>query len=473
MAPGIAGIPFAESTNPNFPDSYPTFASTPLEDGAFVFDTQIGVEITNPNPYSASFYVVTESFVPGTATILENVSGTVQPVSVPFRYDVSWSNSTVFAAPESSGSVELPLRSTSTQRSLELRVGQATWELVYLTPATAAVSGTYTNAGLWTFALLMAAATAGALLVVLFVAKGIALAIGRSPPVPFWWPVIWIAVPVMWFVQGFVSFTQTFGAASPAVAIPIPVALAVLPYLPRLFTRQWEMLEVEGVDPVTLDEAANPKAVLPVVQDRTTLRCAPQTWREALWSGWLGLPEFRGYEVKMPGGSGRVQPRLLRVENPLSNYYRAEVTASCWYDVRRGISRPRHRLEWKVTEQVPMFAADGVTPAVTRPKRRFSPHLVAGYLEAVYPPKLPVALYLAGVQSVETSAHDAEVLALENSRLIAKSGHDKIEALRENTRTLVRFYEMGDRPRSPEEVARLVLATQRRTAKAPETEEKG
>lgn len=473
VGPGVFGVPYADSTDLSFPYSYPVFGSGPLADGNLVYDSQIGVEIVNPNAGTVSFLVVTETWTPGTVTILENVTTSngsylVEPIQVPARLDQSWSNATVIAAPYSSGEVELPLRTSGAVLNLEVKVGSATWELTYLTPATSSVAGVFTSAGLWGFGLLMAGVTLITILAALVAARRLSERVGRSPPVPYLWPALWIAVPVLWFSLGYVSFNQSLGPASP-VLLPIPLVVAAFPYLPRLFTKYSEMAEVEGILPVTLDEATNPKAVLPLVKTQGSLRCAPQTWREALLSHYVGLPEVRGYEVQLLGGTARVQPRLVPVTNPLTPYYTAEATASCWYDARKGLRRPRHRLDWWREEKVPVLAADGVTQTGTKVKRRLYPHVVAGFLEGVFPPKRAVAHELAGVRSAEVEAHDHEVERIENADLRGTLRHLSRTYAKDSLLAHEEAAQRQDRPRTREEIARLIERS-RKAREAPRNE---
>ncbi|MGC2359235.1 MAG: hypothetical protein WA691_02885 [Thermoplasmata archaeon] len=460
IAPGVFGVPYADSTQPDFPNSYPAFGSGPLNDHQFVYDTQIGFEIVNPNPAPASFVVVTEEYTAGTTTVLRNVTqpnGSVglEPMSVPARLDPTWSNATVAGGPFSSGYVEIPLAYASSERSLLVTVGDASWTFSYLTPATSSVAGLYTSAGIWAFAALIALVTFVALLAGLVAAGKLAARIGRSPPVPRWWPILWVAVPILWFMTGYVSFNQVLGAASPAF-LPAPLVIAAFPYLPRLFTRYFDIVEIEGIEPLTLDTAANPKVVLPLVRHQGGLKCAAQAWREALWSHWVGLPEVRGYELRLLGGKVRVQPRLIAVSCPLDGYYQSDVTASCWYDARAGIKRLCHHIEWTRTESVPVLAPDGANPTGTRSKRRFSPHIAAGYLEASFPPKRPVANELAGVRSAEVEAHDNEIDRIENAELRGTLRHLSRTYAKDAVAAHEEAAQRQDRPRTREEIARLV-----------------
>jgi len=376
-------------------------------------------------------------------------------VQVPVRLDPSWSNGTVTAAAFSNGEVELALRATSAVLDLEVQVGSASWQLSYLTPATSSVAGVYTDGGVWALSALVAIVTLSSLLVALVGAARLARRIGRSPPVPYVWPGAWVVVPLTWFLFGFVSFNQTLGAASPAV-LPIPMVVAAFPYLPRLFTRNFEMAEVEGIEPVTLDEAANPKAILPLVLTQGGLKCAPQTWREAFLSHWVGLPEVRGYEIKLLGDTARVQPRLVPVSNPLTSYYQSEATASCWFDARKGLRRPRHRIGWMREETRTILGPDGSGSAGTHRRRRFSPHLVPGYLEGVFPPKRPVAEELAGVRSTEVREHDHEVERIMNADLRGTLDHLARQYADQEIAAHGEARQRQDRPRSRQEIERAV-----------------
>ena len=470
-ATGVSCVPYADSTQPNFPYSSPVLNSTPLADGAFIYDVQVGVEIVNGNPSPASFEVVTETWIPGTQTVYENVTGPngtyrLEPVKVPARLDPSWSNGTVFAEPFSSGELELPLRTRTSTVDLEVKIGEASWQLTYLTPATSSLAGVYSVGGIWAFGELVAGVTFAALLVGLAFARKLAGRIGRSPPVIALWPIAWISVPVAWFLLGYVSFNQTLGPMSPAV-LPVPMVVAAFPYLPRLFTRGFEMAELEGISPVTLDEAQNPKAVVPIVRTQGGLRCAPMTWREALWSHWLGLPEVIGYQIKMLGATARIQPRLVPVTNPLGPYHRAEVTASAWFDARRGMKRLPHHLQWIHGTRTETVAADG-SRSVVKTHGHFA--LARGYLEGTFPPKRPVAEELAGVRSAEVAEHDHEIIRVENAELRGSMDHLALERMAEERTWNEEARNRQDRPRTRDEVRRAV-EQRRKTKEASQSAE--
>ncbi len=461
VATGVLGVPYAQTTGPSFPDSYPPVGSSPLGEGAFIYDTSVSVEIVNTNTYAVTIPVYTETWTPGTETVTENVTlpnGTIvhEPETVPARLDPIWNNGTVSAAAGLSGTLSLSLPADSAQAPLQVTVGSASWTFTYLTPATSAVSGILTTGGVWAFAGLMALVTFTSVLAGLVAAGRLARSIGRSPRVPVVWPLLWVTVPVLWFGLGYVSFNQTLGAGSPLL-LPAPLVVAAFPYLPRIFSRGWDMVEVEGITPLSLEQATNPKVVLPIVTTKEGLRCAPETWREAFLSHFVGLPEVRGYEVKLPGGAkARVQPRLIPVSNPLTVYYRAEETASCWYDARRGIKRPRHGVSWWVERTDTRTPETPGGPPRSRVKRRLSPHIVPGFLEATFPPKKPVALVLADVHSAEVSAHDAEAAGLENAELRGQAQHLAIEYGRRAVTRHERGLQGEAEPRSADELERQV-----------------
>lgn len=465
LGDGQFGVPYAESTSPSWPYSYPSVGPEPLADGAMVYDIALGFEMVNPTPVPVSLLVVTETWTPGAQTIYRNVTGangtySLVPETVSVRLDPYWANSTITALAGSSGVATISLRQTGAQSPLEVRVGSAVWELSYLTPATSSVAGVYTAGGIWAFAAMIALVTLAAILGALWAAQRLAGRIGRSPPVPRWWPALWVGVPLFWFLTGYVSFNQTLGSLSP-LALPVPLAIAAYPYLPRLFTRFFDMVEIEGVEPLSMEEGANPKIILPLVRHQGGLRCAAQTWWEAFLSHWVGLPEVRGYTVELLGRKAQVQPRLMRTSCPLDGYYAAEASASCWYDARRGIRRPRHRLEWWRTESVPVLGPDGGKIA-SKSRRHLSPHVVAGYLEATFPPKRPVAQELAGVRSAEVEAHDNEVDRLENADLRGTLRHLSRAYARDSLRAHDEAATRQDMPRSRDELVQLVARNRRK-----------
>ena len=475
VAPGVFGVPYATTVDPDFPNSHPSLGTGPLEDGNLVYDTSIGIEIVNPSPGPVEFPVVVEVFDWGTVTQYRNVttangSTIVEPVQVPARLDPTWRNATVFSEPFSSGEVVIPLPGTPSTRSLSVTVGEATWSLSTLTPATDSVSGVYTTGGIWGLSIVIAGITAAAILGALALARRLARNIGRSPPVPFWWPALWVAVPFVWFLFGYVSFNQSLGPVSPA-SVPVPIAIAAYPYLPRLFTKWFDMVEVEGIEPVSLDEAQNPKVTLPLVRTQGKLRCAPATWREAFLSHWVGLPEVRGYRVKLLEHDADVLPRLVPVTNPLEDhYYASDATAACWYDARKGIKRPRHRFRWRREENVPILGPDGVTTTGYRVKRRISPHIERGYLEATFPPKIPVAMELARVRAAEVAEHDHEITRLENADLRGTIDHLSRRYAADSLSAHEEARARQDKPRTREEIERLVERNRRARAAKGGTE---
>ncbi len=477
VAPGVFGVPFSSTSNLTFPS---TPASVePLADGALVYDTSLSVEIVNAGSVPAVLSVSVEEWTPGTVTVVQNESGPngtyrLVPVQVPARLDPAWANGTVSAGPGSTGVATVSLPFSGSTRPLELQVGSATWMLVALTPSTSSVAGIYTAEGLIGFGLIESGVTAAAMLVALGAARRLARAARRTPRVPVVWPILWIGLPLAAFLLDYVPTNQLLGGTSPLL-IPVPIAIAAFPYLPRLW-REFEWARIQGVDALNREEGTSSEIVLPLVKTAGGLRCAPETWREVLYTLFgVALPEVRGETTDMLGHSVQVQPRGMAASNPLGGYYRSEIDRAYWYDAKAKILRVRHRLVWtrEVTIRKPVKAEGGETWAVVK-KRRLSPHIEPGYLRAKFPPLRPVAEELAGVRAAETEAHDNEADRLLVAEMMGAIHHRAREAANRSLAVADEAYEARNNPRSREEMKRLVEGNAKRRpepeAEAPEPE---
>ncbi len=459
VAPGVFGVPFASTSNLTFPS---TPASVePLSDGALVYDTSLSVEIVNAGSVPVVLAVSVEEWTPGTTTEIQNVSGPngsyrLVPVQVPARLDPSWANGTVSAEAGSPGTATVSLPFSGHARPLELRVGSATWMLVALTPSTSSVAGIYTAEGLIGFGLIESGVTVAAMLAALGAARKLARAARRTPRVPILWPALWIGLPIAAFLFDYVPTNQLLGGTSPLL-IPVPIAIAAFPYLPRLW-REFEWARVQGIDALNREEGTSSEVVLPLVKTAGGLRCAPETWREVLYTlCGVPLPEVRGETVDMVGHVVQVQPRGMSTSNPLGSYYQSEADRAYWYDAKERIYRVRHRLSWtrEVTVRKPSKTDSGEAWATVK-KRRFSPHVERGYLSARFPPLRPVAEELAGVRSAETEAHDNETDRLLVAEMMGAIHHRAREAANRSLAVADEAYATRNNPRSREEMKRLV-----------------
>ena len=75
------------------------FSQQYFSDGDLVYDTSLQVYLLNGEPYSIPIEITSEQFVWGSETVYENVtrgnSTVLEPVTVPVRVDVQWSNVSV------------------------------------------------------------------------------------------------------------------------------------------------------------------------------------------------------------------------------------------------------------------------------------------------------------------------------------------------------------------------------------------
>lgn len=412
VGPGVFGVPYASSASPTFP-STPPLDSGALKDGDMVYDTSLYVEIVNAGSAPVSLPVQVEEWTWGNTTVYENrtVNGnsTLVAVTQPVRLDPYWANATVTALPGTSGEASVSLPFVSAVTPLEVRVGSAVWELRTLTPAGSSLAGLYTSGGLMGFGLTEAAMTTVTMLVALGIARWLAGIVHRVPKVPILWPIAWIGAPVALGILDYVPVNQTFGGASPLL-IPVPIAIALFPYLPRLWGDfQWGRFN--GVKAVSSKDATSDEATIPVVKTKSGLRRAPETWREVFWVLFgVPLPEVKGETVDVLGSRVLVQPQGTPVSCPLSSYYKSDADVAFWFDTRAPLRNTRHRLVWtrEVATERPEKGPDGEIRYVRSTKRKISPHVELGSLTGRYPPYEPVASAISRVRSVESLAHEWE-----------------------------------------------------------------
>lgn len=463
VLPGAFGVPFGQGAQP-WNDLF--------ADGDLVYDTQLSIEVVNANPQPVTVVVAAEEWTQGTQLELVNVTqanGTTVPtwINEPARLDASWSNSslTIPGSPpggSQSGSVSVPLPHTDVVRPLEVHVGLAVWELHVLTPATSSLAGVYSVGGLSAVELLESAVTTAVILSLLVISQRFARRVHRTPRVSPAWPTLWVATPTVLYLFDFVQTNQILGSVS-AYLYPVFIGVAAFPYMPRIW-RDFQLAEFEGVEALNPDEATNPRIVLPVVKTKGGLRCVPETWREVLYT-LIGvpMPEIRGAEVTLLGRKLRVQPRGMLTSCPLPDYYKSEVDAGYWFDARHPIRRIRHRLEWTRSETVDVPPSeDGTIPASTKVRRRFSPHVVPGYLEATCPPKPAVALELAGIRDAETEAHDVETYRMALADMIGVYRHNARQWAAEGLSIAEESFQVRSKPRSPKELEDLVKRNSKR-----------
>ncbi len=462
VAPAAFGVPQADSASFGFPSS-PPIGPSYLGDGDPVYDTSLTVIVANAGSYPLSLPVITEVWTPGTVTVIENVTqpnGTraLEPVSIPARLDPRWSNATVTALPGSEGKVTVDLPTVQSEHPLEVRVGEATWELTYLTPATAIVTQTYTNGGIWVFALWETLTAFVAIGVALAVGKGIARKVRSVPRVHPLWPTLWVAVPVAFVLTAYVPVNQFLGGLSPLV-IPIPVAVAVVPWFSRLFSgRPWSRLE--GVSPGNLEDARKAESIVPFIETPDGLGVAPLTWRQVIFA-LAGVPPIavQTEEVSVLGQKVRVNPKGMKV-GPLleGRVFESDADITYWVDTRSRPSLEPPRFRWTVEKESEraVTTPDGQTRTEKTKRRRFSPHVERGYLRGRFTPTRPMLEVLSQVRSAESIAYGARAdqLALAEMRgeLWSKVREEGMQAVEVQERK----YQQRSRPRSAEEVRQSV-----------------
>ena len=415
VANGVFGVPFADTSTLTFP-SLPPFGASPLDDGNLVYDTQVSIEIVDAGNASVDLPVITETWTPGTTTIYETRGSgnntTVVPVQVPARLDPSWANATVSALAESTGIVTLQLVDVGSVQPLEVKVGNAVWELQYLTAATSVISAVYTGGGFWGFVLGFSAETFIAVGVAIVAAKQFAARVHSVPPVPWLWPAFWGATPILAFLLLYVPVNQALGGISPFVA-PMPVAIAAFPWFARTFSKRTAS-RLQGLELRGLGDARKSEAIVYTVETEQGLRCAPRTWPEAFYAFFgVPLPEVEGEELDVLGHRVMVKPRGLAIAKMLPQWeYRPEADHELWVDISQPLTVANHRWRWtrEITVQKEVTQPDGSTRIEKRLKRRFSPHVERGYIRGRFPPAGPVLSVMSSVRQAEDLAHENEAL---------------------------------------------------------------
>jgi hypothetical protein len=434
-----------------------------LSDQDLVYDTSVDVLFLYSGSAPIAINVSAEQFDWGSETVYVNETvanrTVLQPEQVPVRVDVQWSNTSVTLLPKAGSYVDLPLPFAGQPKHLEVSVPGVTWELTHLTPAGSSIAGLYSTLGLGLLLLIESAVTAAVLVAALFAAKLLATKAYRTPRVRAWWPAAWIAVPVFLFFEEYIPFNQFLGSLSPYL-YPVFIAAAAFPYLPRLW-RNCKMGMFLSFRPKSSTEGSMPAAVLPVVERQGGLRCAPETWREVLYT-LLGvpLPEVKMDTVDSAGIELKLEPKGLPASCPLDPWYDADVDVFYWFDSRKGLKRVRHRLEWTRAVQVPKFTEleDGTLKTETVTKRRFSPHIVEGYLAGSYPPVQDIAEYLAGIRSLEQESMDHEVDRLMVASLQGQIMRERRLASRELMDVAIEAIYSATKPATREELIRRVQA---------------
>jgi hypothetical protein len=453
VLPGAWAVPYGQGGSPA--------GKSVFGDGDLVYDTEIQVYVLYAGSAPVPLEVSIEQYDTGTITEYVNQTrgnATIQvPIQVPARLNAQWSNQSATLFPGQLTILTVPVPAASTERHLQLTVGNAAWSLSHLTPTGSSLAGIYTAYGLDAALLLEAAVTAAVFLGFATVARGLARRIHRPPKVPVWWPAGWVGLPLLFFFAEYVPTNQFLGSLTP-FAYPFFFGVAAFPYLPRLW-KEFEWAEFNGFRARSSTEAVIPKAVLPVVRTKEGLRCAPETWREAIYTLFgTPLPEVRMEVVHSGEIALKLEPVGLPATCPLPAWYASDVDLVFWYDARRGLSRSRHRLRWfreETVQEAGKGPASDLRPPV-RTKRRWEPHLEPGTLQGSFPPIREVAEFLAGVRSVEQEALDHEVDRLLVAELRAQILRREREASTQLLNVALESLHSVAHPTTPEELEQTI-----------------
>ena len=177
VLPGAWAVPYGQGGSPA--------GKSVFGDGDLVYDTEIQVYVLYSGSAPVPLQVSLEQYDPGTITQYVNQTQgnatTLVPVEVPARLNAQWSNQSATLVPGQLTILTVPVPAASTERHLQLTVGNAAWSLMHLTPTGSSLAGDYTAYGLDAVLLLEAAVTAAVFLGFAAVARGLAR---RIPPPP-------------------------------------------------------------------------------------------------------------------------------------------------------------------------------------------------------------------------------------------------------------------------------------------------
>ncbi|HEV2316249.1 MAG TPA: hypothetical protein VGV89_01570 [Thermoplasmata archaeon] len=445
----------------------PPVGLTFITDGNEVYDSSVTMVFEFSGTAQLDATVTAEQFNLVEATIYVNqtrgnFTATV-PEQVQLQTDIQWSNESVALVPRSFSYVVLPLPQTPVEKHLVISVAGASWGLTHLTPVTNSLAGYYSTGGLDLLLLVEALITAGILLPVAGLARSVARRVHYVPKPKLVWPAFWAVPPIVGFSFFYQPTNETFGIVSPFV-YPAFFAIAAFPYLLRLF-RDAKLAEFTGFKARTSTSAVMPVVDLNVVQTENGLRCAPETWREVLYTlGGVPLPEVQMDTVASAGIELKIEPAGLPVEYPLeSGGGIVDIDIIYWFDATKGIRRVRHRFTWWTQEEISEVeeSADGAKVEKKRKVRRFRPHVERGYLRGAFPPIKDVAEFFAGVRSVEQEAMDHERDRLLVAELRGRLRHSAREYAQKEIEAYERAHQLGLGERPPSEREHLVQRSRR------------
>jgi len=394
------------------------FSQQYFTDGDLVYDTSLQVYLLNGEPYPVPFEITAEQFVWGSETVYENVTRgnitVVEPVTVPLRVDVQWSNLSVTAIAGTVTAATLSLPSTPSQKDLAVSIGSVSWELTHLTPATSSLSDLLTTGSAYFALAVESLLSILVVMALLFVAKGLVGRIRGVPRWPLWWPFLVLGAPTVEFVGWYVPVNQLLGVISPLL-YPLAIGLAFFPYLPRLWDRSVRSVAI-GFEPTGIESGRFPYFAMPVVDEAGGPKLAPETVREAWWVLWgKPLPAIDLELVRVDGQELAVHPFGMDALRALRSRLGVRIDRIYWYDATRQPRRVYTHLEWWTEEtrtvERPMRDPETGTTSIvpqTLTRRRFHPHVVVGSLSAKFAAReaREIVRFVAGMRGLETNEED-------------------------------------------------------------------
>jgi hypothetical protein len=451
VAPGVWGYLYGQGST--------AFSQQYFTDGNLVYDTSLQVFLLNGEPYPVPVEITTEQFVWGSETVEENVtrgnSTVVEPVTLPVRVDVQWSNLSVTALAGTVTAATVSLPSTGSQKDLVVTIGAASWQLTHLTPATSSLSDLLTTGSAYFALAVESLLSVLVVMALLFVAKALVARIKGVPRWPLWWPLLVIGAPTAAFVGWYVPVNQLLGVVSPLL-YPLAIGLAFFPYLPRLWDRSVRSVAI-GFEPTGIESGRFPYFAMPVVDEPGGPKLAPETVREAWWVLWgKPLPGIDLEVVRVNGQELAVHPFGMDALRALRSRLGVRLDRIYWYDAARQPRRAYTHLEWwtEETRTVQRPVRDPETGStsigtVTVTRRRFRPHVVVGSLSAKFAAReaREIVRFVAGMRGLETNEADHARTRIKLELLRGYVGRVSREEARTRLEAFLRGFQGTFRPR--------------------------
>ena len=447
-------------------------SSVCLQDGWLSYDSTLYVVLLPSVTTPTAVYIVIEQYTPGTETVYQNVTspnGTViqVPVQVPMRQDPYWSNATITAYPGAQTGVGMPLNYSGSATPMILSVGEqsyqravqdgATWTLYHESPPVSSLAWIYDQYGLN-----MALYVFGVILVIFLGVAFVAAArfakrFHRAPRVPYhWWPVVWIATPILLFLFDFVQFDHVTGWIGPIV-FPAVITVAAFPYMPNLWADA-KMCVFVSYDGKSQRSQNAPLAVLPLVTSAHPVCCAPETWGE-LWHCMTGSPLPSVSTVKVKKGQIEVEYEIdpIAVTYPIGAWYQTDAKLLAWQNHDHSLVRVRHhyaRVDKIVQRQV--VGSDGTVQVVNVTKKTIFPRTVLGHLDWYGPQPEEVLQMQTAVRTVEQEATRNRILQVWVAELRSRNMEMVAQAREETEDRMEAERDLLEKPMTEEEMRELV-----------------